>query len=125
MDTPRGTIFSREDADKQFGLPLLSLEIKNEIIYDCLSKSTGFVMFNIMDNAVCILDNKRNPLLPASKSVKPEVVFKTFDIEIVNKLITSGNQPVTFVESRADNVISLTNGNSTLELGSPCPPWCG
>jgi hypothetical protein len=124
MDTPRGTIFSREDADKQFGLPILSLEIKNEIIYDCLSKSTGFVMFNIMDNAVCILDNKRNTLLPAGKSVKPEVVFKTFDIEIVNKLIASGNLPVTFIESRADNVISLTNGNFTLEVGLPCPPWC-
>lgn len=124
MDTPRGTIFSREDADKQFGLPLLSLEIKNEIIHDCLSKSSGFVMFNIMNNAVCILDNKRNPLLPAGESVEPEVVFKTFDIEIVNKLIASGNQPVTYIESRKDSVISLTNGKYTLELGQDCPPNC-
>jgi len=125
METPRGTIFSREDADKQFGLPLVSLEIKNEIIYECLGKSTGFVMFNIMDNTVCILDNKRNPLLPEGKSVEPEVVFKTFDIEIIKQLMDSGKEPVTYIESRKDNVISLTNGNFTLELGIPCPPWCG
>ncbi len=121
----RGKIFSRDDANKQFGLALLSLDIKNEIIFDCLTKTEGLLMFNIIDNTIYILDNKRNTLLPTGKSIEPEVVFKTFDIEIVNKLIASGNQPVTFIESRAEDVISLTNGNFTLEVGVPCPPWCG
>ncbi len=124
MATTRGKIFSRIEANEQFGLPLLSLEIKNEIISDCLGKSTGFIMFNIINDTIYILDNQRNTLLPLGASVEKEVVFKTFDIDIVNELMKSGNEPVTFIESRKDNVISLTNGEVTLELSWPCPPSC-
>jgi len=124
METARGKLFSRIEANEQFGLPLFSLEIKNEIISDCLGKSTGFIMFNIINDTIYILDNQRNTLLPLGASVEKEVVFKTFDIDIVNELMKSGNEPVTFIESRKDNVISLTNGEVTLELSWPCPPSC-
>lgn len=56
-------------------------------------------------------------------TVSSNEVFHLFSVSIVQELLTKGSNAVTFVENR-QNVLTLTNGDETLELSESCPPIC-
>jgi len=120
----RGRLFTNKEADELFGMPSVSLQMSNDKIKECLGKCDGFIMFNIFNDKVYVLDNNRNALIPAVERINKLTVFKTFDIEKVEALMKLGKEPVTYIEKRNDGIISLTNGLVTLEVGIPCPPYC-
>ena len=70
-----------------------------------------------------ILDNNRKVLTPSNEKVDKEIPFKVYSVSIIKELLNLGKNNVTYIEQRGD-IVSLTNGNFTLEFATTCPPIC-
>ena len=68
-------------------------------------------------------NNNRNSIYPREKSINAEDVFTLFSVSVVNDLLSNGNHPYVYVEQRSE-VLTISYGEYTLELGSICPPFC-
>jgi hypothetical protein len=119
-----GKIYSKQEADNLYGPVLSSVPINSTTLSGLLSKSTNYIMFKIANGSAYIVDNNRLPLYSGSFAVSAADVFRVFSISLVYKLLQNGNSPVTYIESRKNDIISITNGVYTLEMGNSCPPWC-
>jgi hypothetical protein len=120
----QGIIYSKQEADIIYGPVLKCNEIQSILLQKYFSSSDGHLMFRLQDNTLIILNSSREQLYPGEYPVSPSDVFRVFDVELINQIITDGNSPVTNVELRANEIISLTNGEYTLEYGGECPPYC-
>jgi hypothetical protein len=119
-----GKIYSKQDADNIYGPVLSSIPIKSITLTGLLSKSTNYIMFRIDNGAAYIVDNNRHPLYDGSFKVSPNDVYRLFSISLVARIIQDGNTPVTYIENRNNNILTITNGLFTLEISNPCPPFC-
>lgn len=120
---PQGKIINKQEANKLFGIVLVSKEMPTSTLKSFTSQSTKVIMFNIISNDVYILGDNRKVLLPAGFSVSSSEVFHMFSTSIVQDLLNNGNSPVTYIEQRKE-VLTITNGNYTLEYSWICPPVC-
>jgi hypothetical protein len=118
-----GTIFSKDEADKNFGPVLSSVKIVSSELKALISQSNKLVMFNTSDGKLSILKEGRVLLHPTGFSVKSDEKYGAYSKIKVEELLNSGKADTTFVEQRKD-VISVTNGQYTLEVSNWCPPWC-
>jgi hypothetical protein len=119
----QGKIISKEDAEQLFGPVRISKEIPTENLKQYITRSVDVVMFKIMNNDLYILDNKRNALLPDGITINNAEVFSMYSISVVQELISNGNSTITYIEKRKE-VLTITNGNYTLEYAYLCPPFC-
>lgn len=122
-DTKYGKILAKSDADQQFGAVLEFVSISTNTLHDLLGKSEKTVMFKIIDKELYVLNNNREVIYPAGGMVASDVKLAVYSISVISKLIADGNQSSTQVEQRSE-VLSITNGNQTLEYSSWCPPLC-
>ena len=120
---PQGKILSKEEANKLFGTVLVSKEMPSSTLMSLANKSTKVIMFNVIDNNIYIMDKNRKVLLPEGFAVSSSQEFHVFSTSIVHELLSNGNNPVTYIEKRKD-VLTITNGNYTLEFAILCPPFC-
>jgi hypothetical protein len=120
---PQGKILSKDEANKLFGAVLVSKQIPSSELKALTVSSTKIIMFKIMNNDVYILGDNRKVLLPANAMVNEAESFSAYTISIVQELLSKGNEPITFIEKRND-VLTITNGNYTLEYSWICPPFC-
>ena len=119
-----GKIYSRQEADNLYGTVLNSVSINSITLTGLLSNSTNYIMFRIANGSAFIVDNNRRPLYSGNFPVNPNDVFRVFSISLVYKLLQDGNSPLTYIESRNNGIVSITNGLYTLEYGNTCPPFC-
>jgi hypothetical protein len=119
----QGKIISKEEANKLFGEVLVSKEIPTSALKALVNQSTKVVMFNFIKNDVYILGDNRKVLLPAGLSVSSSEVFHVYSTSIIQELLNNGNTPVTYIEQRKE-VLTITNGDLTLEYSIICPPVC-
>lgn len=120
---PQGEILTKENADQLFGPVLVSKEIPTETLKMYTNQSANVIMFKLMNNDLYILDNNRNALLPLGVTINSTEVFSMYSVTIVQQLLSDGNNPFTYVEKRKD-VLTITNGEFTLEYAFLCPPYC-
>lgn len=120
---PQGEILTKENADQLFGPVLVSKEIPTETLKMYTNQSVNVIMFKLMNNDIYILDNNRNALLPLGATINSSEVFSMYSVAIVQQLLSDGNNPFTYVEKRQD-VLTITNGEFTLEFALSCPPFC-
>jgi hypothetical protein len=120
---PQGEILTKENADQLFGPVLVSKEIQTEILKMYTNLSANVIMFKLMNNDLYILDNNRNALLPLGSTINSTEVFSMYSVAVVQQLLSDGNNPFTYVEKRND-VLTITNGEFTLEYAFLCPPYC-
>ena len=120
---PQGEILTKENADQLFGPVLVSKEIPTETLEMYTNQSANVIMFKLMNNDLYILDNNRNALLPLGVTINSTEVFSMYSVAIVQQLLSDGNNPFTYVEKRKD-VLTITNGEFTLEYSLSCPPIC-
>lgn len=119
----QGKIISKQEADELFGVVLISKEIPTSTLLSITESCVEIIMFKIIENDVYILGDKRKVLLPEGAVINSSEIFSVYSTSKVKDLLTIGSSSMTFVEKRKD-VLTITNGNSTLEYSLLCPPIC-
>jgi hypothetical protein len=119
-----GKMYSKQEADNLYGPIINVVQVKTSFLSKYLISQSNYIMFRIYNNNIFILDSERRPIYPESAIIKPEDVFRCFSISMVIKTLSTGNELTTSIELRNNNIITITNGNSTLEMGVLCPPFC-
>lgn len=119
-----GKIYSKQEADNLYGPVLSSVQIKSTTLTGLLSNSTNYIMFRIINGSAYIVDNNRLPIYPGKFNVNTDDIYRLFSISLVAKILQDGNSPITYIESRGKNILTITNGLSTLEFSNTCPPFC-
>ncbi|HOJ18114.1 MAG: hypothetical protein GX452_02855 [Ignavibacteriales bacterium] len=118
-----GRIISGQEADSLFGEVLYSDTISTDKLVSLLADTEKFVMFQLIKGKVYILGDNRNPLFPNNYIPGENILFHLFSKTKVGELILSGSSLLTIIEKRR-RVLSVTNGDKTLEYSYPCPPFC-
>jgi len=118
-----GQIFSKSQADQMYGKVLESEPISTSLLNQLMTQTTNYLMFKIISGTVYVLGDNRVVLQPPNQQVGDGVVFTLFSISVIKDLLTDGGDSDTAVEQR-EEVLTLTNGNYTLNTGTSCPPNC-
>ena len=118
-----GKLYSKSAADSIYGPVINSTTVNTSDLQMMTLKTQTYIMFSLVNGSLIISDNKRNSLFPSSFAIPSNQVFSVFSVSIVQELMTKGVSNVTRIEHR-QNVLTLTNGNITLEMGQLCPPFC-
>ncbi|VAX19300.1 hypothetical protein MNBD_IGNAVI01-1493 [hydrothermal vent metagenome] len=116
-----GKIFDAEYANENFGSVISSVVISNIELREMLEKAGTYIMLNIDTGNIRALDENRTPVHGTAES-ENEVFYKisTSRIEL---LFEKGGEKNTTIEMRPE-ILTLTNGEFTLDLTWPCPPYC-
>lgn len=116
-----GKIFDAEYANENFGSVISSVLISNIELREMLEKAGTYIMLNIDTGNIRALDQNRTSVLGTAES-ENEVFYKisTSRIEL---LFEKGGEKNTTIEMRPE-ILTLTNGEFTLDLTWPCPPYC-
>ncbi len=118
-----GEIIPRNSADNEFGGAGISVLISSSQLRWMAEITSNLLMFNIIGGKLVILGDGRKILYPEGFQVPADTTFKVYSKIKVLELIESGGTDNNFVEFRGDT-LTITNGSSTLEFGSLCPPLC-
>ena len=118
-----GKIFTNEEADNLFGKVLHSSSIPTQLVQELLNQTNNYLMFRIENNRVIVLDNKRNVLFPEGVLINSQDVFTVYAVQVLTELLNLGNSSEVKVEKRSE-VLSITSGGYTMEVGVFCPPFC-
>ncbi|MCB9211018.1 MAG: hypothetical protein H6610_08640 [Ignavibacteriales bacterium] len=118
-----GKIFSKTEADKLFGVVYKSQNIKKDVLISALQNTSKVVMFKLENNFLTILGDEREVLFSSGSFTDKNQVFRLFSKSKVEELLRLGNDVNCFVEDR-ERVLTVTNGDYTLEVSVPCPPTC-
>lgn len=123
-----GKLFTKAQADQNFGKVNSSVTVNTLTITQAIEKSPDYLLFNIVNGNLLILNRKRGVLYsanPATMKVASNVPFHIFSVSKVKELISSGgNNPFTIVELRDNGILTITNGTETMEMSLMCPPYC-
>ena len=119
-----GHIYIKTDADNLYGPVITSNNISSSLLLNLTNSTNNYLMFRISNGNLVILNNQRKELFPGNAAVNPNDEFRYFSISLINKIIVDGRDIFTIVEIRNNNILTITNGNYTLEVSLPCPPVC-
>jgi hypothetical protein len=119
-----GKIYTKDEANSIYGTVITSTQISSSLLSGLTNITTNYIMFRINNGNLYILGDQRKPLYPSGIVVDPQTEMRLFSVSLVSKIITDGNNPYTIIEIRKNNVLTITNGNYTLEYSWPCPPQC-
>ena len=118
-----GQLFTKQEADEKFGPVLQSVAISKLTFESFLTQTNNYIMFKVTDNKVIVVDNKRNAIFPKGVSINSGDKFTLYSLSVVYDLLSKGKENTVYVEQRAD-VLSITTGGFTMEVGVWCPPMC-
>ena len=116
-----GEIFDKDFADQEFGQVVTFVEVESKELTDLLKLSGQYIMLNIDSGNLRAIDADRKSV--AGLAIFPEEIFYNMSTSQVKLLIKNGGRKTTKVEMRP-KTLTLTNGNFTLEMIRPCPPYC-
>ena len=120
-----GKIYTKSEADTLYDAVNSSSKINTSELQNIVTMAKDHIMFQIIEGELIILDKDRNIIFTDgnSSTVPKSTVFHVFSTSMLNKLLADNNNQETFIEKRK-NVLTVTNGDATLEQGLPCPPNC-
>jgi len=118
-----GQIFTKQEAENRFGPILTSIEFSKQNIQLFLTQTNNYIMFRINNNSAIILDNHRMPLYPTGIRMNSSDQYVMYSTSVLEELLSLGNDNIVYIEQRS-NVLSITNGEYTMEVGGLCPPIC-
>lgn len=118
-----GELFSKQEADEKFGPVIQSVTISKPTLKEFLTQTNNYIMFKVLDNKVIILDAKRNVIFPRGEIINSTDIFTMYSVSVVNELLFMGNEEKVYIEQRSE-VLSVSSGEFTMEVGTLCPPFC-
>ncbi len=119
----QGQIFTNQQADNLFGPVLTSVPVSKLAFQSFLTKTENYIMFKLVNNKAIVLDNNRNVISPAGFLINSGDAFTYYKVSVVNELLSKGNNNTVYIQKRA-NVLSISTGGYTMEVGVQCPPFC-
>jgi hypothetical protein len=119
-----GKLYSKTEVNNIYGPVLTGVPISSAQLKSYTYSTNSYIMFRIDKGNLTILDNQRRALYPVAASVNPQDVYRYVSVSLVQKLISDGNNATSYVELRNNGVISITNGEYSLEYMESCPPDC-
>lgn len=119
-----GKLYSKTEINSIYGPVLTGVPISSAQLKSYTNNTNSYIMFRIDKGNLTILDDQRKALYPVAASVNPQDVYRYVSVSLVQKLISDGNNAVSYVELRSNGVISITNGEYSLEYMVQCPPYC-
>jgi hypothetical protein len=119
-----GKIFTNAEANSIFGPVITSVPISSIQLSNLTSQTTNYLMFRVLNGNLTILGDKRNVLYPVNAIIDPKDVFRILSISLIQKIIKDGNSPMTYIEVRNNEILTITNGACTLDYSVLCPPFC-
>ena len=118
-----GKLFTKTEADQLYGPVKQSISINTSTLTNLAAKTPDYILFNIVNNNLYILNSSRAVLDGPTLSVSSSQVFKVASTSMLLNLLKQGQSATTTFEVRA-NVFTVTNGDFTLEEVATCPPVC-
>ena len=118
-----GQLFAKQEADEKFGLVLQSIDISRSAFESFLTQTSNYIMFKVKDKNAIVLDNKRKVIYPEGVLINSNETFTMYSISVVNELLSKGNEKTVHIEQRSE-VLSISSGGFTMEIGALCPPIC-
>ena len=118
-----GQLFTKQEADEKFGLVLQSIDISRSAFESFLTQTSNYIMFKVKDKNAIVLDNKRKVIYPEGVLINSNETFTMYSISVVNELLSKGNEKTVHIEQRSE-VLSISSGGFTMEIGALCPPIC-
>ena len=117
-----GKIFTKEEAEKQFGKVTYSVDMKTEEVKKIIESSPVGIMFKFVDEKLNILNKQRKNVYG---SIEPESseVYNHYSTGVFEELLVKGKQDLTTFQMRGET-FTVQNGEFVLEEGIPCPPLC-
>jgi hypothetical protein len=117
-----GKLFDKAEADSLYGEVLRTDTLQTEVLEGLLKHTTNYMMFKMVDGRLIVRNDNQATIYGnnASNDAEPFNVYSKSKIE---ELIEKGGKENTIFEMRK-KVLTITNGNTTLELTQPCPPFC-
>ncbi len=119
----QGEIFAKSEANQKFGPVLVSVSIPTDTLQRILNQTENYIMFKIVNNSAIVLDNNRNVISQQGESISTQDVFTLYSVSVLKDLLSREDSKVINVEQRSE-VLSITYGGYTMEVGSFCPPFC-
>lgn len=118
-----GKLFTNQAANEKFGVVTNSVEFPVKNLENWLNQTDKYIMFKIIKNSVIVLNHDRNVIYPEGAKVDSADAFTEYSISVVEDLISVGESESVFFEQR-EEVLTVTIGNVTMEVGILCPPIC-
>jgi hypothetical protein len=118
-----GQIFTKQEADDLYGPVLFSVSVSKLSVHSFLTQTNDYIMFNIRDNKLIVLDRHRKPIFPKKVLTNSSEVFHMYSVSVLNELLSLDNDNTVYVEQRT-KVLSVSSGGYTMEVGVWCPPMC-
>jgi len=118
-----GKLYSKIEADVLYG-PVITSNVITAAQLSVLCEGRDILMFRMMGNQYAILGAHREYLLSTELVTYSETdIFTVFSTSVILELLKTGGADNTYIEKR-ESVLSITNGSTTLEFGTFCPPFC-
>lgn len=118
-----GIIYTSEEADSLYGNVLESIDFDSDVIENLLLETDDYIMFMFKNREVIIADYTRKCIYNCDYKIEENDTMNVYSNSKIVELISLGGEIITKIEKRAE-VITVTNGNSTLEYSVFCPPIC-
>lgn len=117
-----GKLFTKEEAEKEFGNVTFSLEMNSGEVRNLISASPEKIMFKFVEGSLIALDKNRRTIYGTYK-VQSSDVFRNITTSVLDDLLVQGEQGLTQFQMRGE-IFSIENGSTVLEFSEPCPPYC-
>ncbi|MDP4175976.1 MAG: hypothetical protein Q8933_18505 [Bacteroidota bacterium] len=123
-----GKVYTKAEADKLYGPVLKSIKLPASQFKNILSRSGKFMKFRFEGSDLYILNTDRKELFRSGSTATVRTFSATdpvrvYSSSVVDELLSKGQSSTITIEQRAD-VMSVTDGEYTLENGTGCPPDC-
>jgi len=125
-----GKIISASEANQLFGPPLKSFTINPKMVLMLTKRSPEYIMFNIINDKIVVLDARRKVLHPDGLTVAAQTQFHLFSTSKVLELLDLIGSNILTLQIRANNILTITGDElteedgSVLEFSRNCPPVC-
>jgi hypothetical protein len=119
-----GKLYSKTEANSIYGPVLTGIPISSSELKSYTYNTNNYIMFRINNGTLTILDDQRKALYPVASVINAQDVYRYISVSLVQKLISDGNYAYTYIELRNNGLITITNGEYTLEYTAQCPPTC-
>lgn len=119
-----GKKFNKQEANILFGKVIGTVKLTKAEMKEAIANAKEYVLFAVKNSRAHLLDEKKISLNAKNKiSLRQDEKAYAFSKNVVEDFVNTSTADVFTVEVRA-SVLTVSDGFSTLEMATVCPPIC-